>query len=382
MGVWERGSLDGTRRDSRVTPPSNQNVEEARVLYVEPDSAHLRLFQRAMAEEDCRTYTAASGKEALALLEDTAFAVVLVDLVLPDMGGMEFLARAGRTRPEAVKLLTVGRLDVDSLVEAVNKAGVFRILQKPWDGSFLRNSVRRAIVEHRRLVDAGLMMVRLNELNDKLQKLNRELDARVVERTGQLFLSLSKALDLRDTDTQWHSRRVALYTHRLAQELGITGDELVDIERGALLHDIGKIGVSDTILLKPGKLTEEEWTRMRLHTDLGAQLLKGIGFLDRARLLVLQHHERWDGQGYNQKLRGEKIFVGARIFAVIDTYDAITSDRPYRKAQEHEVALVEIRKGLGAQFDPAVVEAFCRIPKGEMLAIRERASHDSDPPHD
>jgi putative nucleotidyltransferase with HDIG domain len=335
-----------------------------------------------MANEDCVTVTATSGKQALALLEDTAFAVLLVDLVLPDMGGMEFLARAGRARPEAVKLLTVGRLDVDSLLEAVNKAGVFRILQKPWDGSFLRNSVRRAIVEHRRLVDAGLMMVRLNELNDRLQKLNRELDARVVERTGQLFLSLCNALDLRDTDTQWHSRRVALYAQRLAQELGITGEELIDIERGALLHDIGKIGVSDTILLKPGKLTEEEWVRMRLHADLGAQILKGIGFLDRARLLVQQHHERWDGQGYNQKLRGETIYVGARIFAVIDTYDAITSDRPYRKAQEHEVALVEIRKGRGSQFDPAVVEAFCRIPRAEIQLIRERASHDSDSPTD
>jgi putative nucleotidyltransferase with HDIG domain len=348
--------------------------EPSRVLYVDRDATQLVAFERAVRDESLECKTATTGREGLRALDETSFAVLLVDLVLPDMSAMEFLARAARLRPEAVRVLALDRLDPDTIVDAVNKVGVFRILQKPWDGSQLRNAVRRAVVQHRLLADNHLMAVRLQEVNEKLHGLNRELDGRVAERTSQLLLSLCNALDLRDTDTQWHSRRVALYTRRLCAELGLHGEELRDIERGALLHDIGKIGVSDTILLKPGKLTEDEWTSMRRHSLFGAQILAGIPFLLRARQLVAQHHERWDGRGYNSGLRGEQICIGARVFSVIDTYDAITSDRPYRKAMGHAQALLEIRKGRGTQFDPAVVDAFERVRAEDWDEIRRRSA--------
>ncbi|MBN1769829.1 MAG: HD domain-containing protein [Deltaproteobacteria bacterium] len=364
-------------RDSRAELRQTPSGEEPdRVLYVDPDATQLVTFQRTMRDEpvNCRAVT--TGREGLRLLDEAPHAVLLVDLVLPDMSGMEFLARASRLRPEAVRVLVLDRLDGETVCDAVNKVGVFRILQKPWDGSQLRNAVRRAVVQHRLLTDNHLMAIRLQEVNEKLHVLNRELDATVAERTSQLLLSLCNALDLRDTDTQWHSRRVALYTRRLATELGVAGEELRDIERGALLHDIGKIGVSDTILLKPGKLTEDEWTAMRRHSLFGAQILAGIPFLLRARQLVAQHHERWDGSGYNGGLRGTQICIGARIFAVIDTFDAITSDRPYRKALGHAHAVAEIRKGSGTQFDPAVVAAFERVRAEEWEEIRR---HSADP---
>src|SRR6185369_17612017 len=184
---------------------------------------------------------------------------------------------------------------------------------------------------------------------DELATINRELDRLVDERTGNLLHAMIAALDMRDSETQWHSRRVGLYARRLAEEIGLGGRELDDIERGAVLHDIGKIGVRDAVLLKPGPLDENEWKEMRRHPALGYEILKGIGFLERARLVPLHHQERFDGTGYPQGLKGGAICVGARVFAVVDTYDAITNDRPYRKCQTYEVARTEIAKCTGTQ---------------------------------
>lgn len=373
--MTEHGTVTGSTKDPRASSsPWVGKDAPVRVLYVDPDAVQLRHFHHTLAVDDCVVRTAERGTDGLRLLDDLAYAVVLCDAVLPDMGGIEFLARASRIRPDAARMLVIEHLDVETIVEAVNKIGVVAVIPKPWEGSYLRTAVRRGIVQHRMQTDAHLMVVRLNDMNERLHALNRELDGRVAERTAHLFLSLCNALDLRDTDTQWHSRRVALYARRLAIEMGIAGEEVVDIERGALLHDIGKIGVSDTILLKPGRLTEDEWVTMRRHADLGAQILDGILFLERARLVVQQHHERWDGGGYSQRLQGPGIYVGARIFAVIDAYDAITSDRPYRRALGHAEALAEIRAGRGTQFDPDVVDAFSRIPEADLSFIRERSS--------
>jgi putative nucleotidyltransferase with HDIG domain len=144
------------------------------------------------------------------------------------------------------------------------------------------------------------------------------------------------------------------------------------IIRGALLHDIGKIGIPDAILRKPGPLTEEEWTIMRQHPRIGYEMLKQIDFLKQAVPIILHHHERFDGRGYPAGLAEDQIPLGARIFAVADTYDAITSDRPYRKGRSHATAVEEVRKGCGTQFDPLVVEALLSLPEEELARIREQ----------
>jgi HD-GYP domain-containing protein (c-di-GMP phosphodiesterase class II) len=178
-------------------------------------------------------------------------------------------------------------------------------------------------------------------------------------------------LDYRDTETQWHSRRVSRFTRRIAEELGVSDErELRTIEMGSLLHDIGKIGVRDAVLLKPGPLDQEEWVEMREHPRLGWALLQRIEFLREASEIVLQHQERFDGSGYPAGLKGESIVLGARLFAVADTYDAITSDRPYRRAQPHAAAVTEIQRVSGTQLDPRVVRAFCAVPESEWVSIR------------
>jgi putative nucleotidyltransferase with HDIG domain len=181
--------------------------------------------------------------------------------------------------------------------------------------------------------------------------------------------ALVKALDAREKETRCHSLRVQRYSLRLTLEFDIEGLDLTNLGRGALLHDIGKIGISDAILLKPGKLTEAEWIEMKKHPALGFNILTGIQFLEGAADLVLHHHERYDGKGYPVGLKADQIPFGARLFSVVDTFDAMTSDRPYRKALSADYARQEIRRQSGHQFDPEIVRAFLRIPQYELEQI-------------
>lgn len=171
----------------------------------------------------------------------------------------------------------------------------------------------------------------------------------------------SRALDMRDRDTEGHTQRVTEMILRLAQEAGVRDEDLVHIRRGALLHDIGKMGIADSILLKPGPLTDEEWETMRRHPVMAFELLSPIAHLRAALDIPYCHHERWDGKGYPRGIAGESIPLAARIFAVADAYDAMTTDRPYRKARGHQEALDEIARLAGTQFDPRVVELFLKI---------------------
>jgi putative nucleotidyltransferase with HDIG domain len=184
------------------------------------------------------------------------------------------------------------------------------------------------------------------------------------------LLALASALDVREHSTGVHSQRVADYTLRLAKEMRITRPEELDvIWRGALLHDMGKIGIPDTVLLKPGPLTEEEWKVMRTHPEVGSRMLRKIDFLRKSSEIVLSHHERFDGKGYPRGLKGAHIPLGARLFAVIDVYDALTTDRVYHTARSHAEALENITEGDGTRFDPEVVAAFRKIPFDELREI-------------
>lgn len=182
---------------------------------------------------------------------------------------------------------------------------------------------------------------------------------------------LVTALDAREKETGKHSHRVARYTLLMAERMGLPKDECKIIYHGALLHDIGKIGVSDNILLKPDKLTEDEWIEMRKHPVIGHNILKNIDYFAEASEIVLTHEERYDGTGYPRSLRGEEIPLGSRLFVISDTIDAITFDRPYRKAKPFEVAMEEINAHLGTQFDPLAVSTFnkCAQELEELIHI-------------
>jgi putative nucleotidyltransferase with HDIG domain len=181
------------------------------------------------------------------------------------------------------------------------------------------------------------------------------------------------AADARDHETTGHSFRVALYAMALARSLGLPADLLKAIEWGALLHDVGKMAVPDNILRKEGPLTANEWHIMQQHPTWGFDMLAEVSFLQPAAIeIVYSHHERWDGHGYPRRLAGEQIPLAARIFAVVDTYDAITSDRPYRRARSHGAAIAELERVAGQQLDPTMVAAFQRLPELELRQLMER----------
>jgi len=308
--------------------------------------------------------------EALGFIESLGPSVIISDYMMPKMDGIAFLQRARTCAPHATRILCTAAEDFHVAQQAVNSGEVYRILSKPWRIPDLLATVRQAAEASRLREENEFLTAEVQQQNNQLRENTARLEEMVRERTDGLFEGLIAALDFRDTETQWHSRRVSLYARRLGQQVGLSEHDLTIVERGALLHDIGKIGIPDGILRKPGPLSSEEWVEMKRHPELGWQLLNRVDYLRPASLIVLQHHERWDAAGYPAGLGGNDIVIGARIFHIVDTLDAITTDRPYRRARSFEVASAEIVRCSGTQFDPHVVEAFLAVPSQDWEFIR------------
>ena len=347
-------------------------MEPGRVLVVDDDALILRALQRVLEAQGFSVSGRSHPADALEDLRSQPANLIISDYMMPGMNGVEFLTEARRVCPDAPRLLLTAANDFRVAAEAVNSGEVYRLLSKPWNHAELVSTVRQAyeVGELRR--QHARLTARVHEQNVELQRINRDLEGLVQERTRDLLDGMINALDYRDMETQWHSRRVSLYARRLAEAMGLSLVECNEVEMGALLHDIGKIGVRDSVLLKPGPLNQEEWEEMREHPAIGFRLLRSIDYLAGASQIVLQHQERWDGKGYPKGLAGKDIVIGARIFSVVDTLDAIRSDRPYRAGRSFPVALEEIRRCSGTQFDPDVVEAFASVPESGWEEIREQ----------
>ncbi len=343
------------------------------VLYVDDEPYVLRAFERIVERAGFEVTAVADPHVALDLLATGAFDAVCSDYRMDLMSGLDFLAEVGRRAPEAARILITAFHDFAIAVDAF-KVGVDRLVPKPWVPEMLVGVLEEAAEKvHLRRENERLQALLEDNLH-RMEGLNAALDVKLAHRTDQVIGSLVTALDYRDEETMAHSRRVSLMSRRVAAQMGLDGQLLTDIEWGGMLHDVGKIGVPDAILLKRGKLTPDEWTLMRRHVEIGFHMLRRIDFLQNAARVVADHHERWDGSGYPRGKRGDETFVGARIFAVADTFDAITSDRPYRPARSDAEAFAELRRVSGRQLDPACVEAFLAVPPDTWVAVRREAA--------
>ncbi|MDT5294194.1 MAG: cyclic di-GMP phosphodiesterase [Acidobacteriota bacterium] len=351
-------------------PPTNRAspVPRARLLIADEDAGVRRVLEGLLGREyECEAV--GSPVEALRLLGAGCFQLVLGGISFERMSGIEFIPRVRALSPETLVVIVGGSQDIACAVESM-RAGAFDYLLKPFDLARVEMAVRRAL-EHQRLVGAKLryetflermIAQRTGELDGALRSLESAY--------RQTLQALITALETRDSETHGHSERVVAFSLRLGREMRLDEDEMRSLEFGSLLHDIGKIGVPDAVLRKPARLDEAEWREMQLHPVHGRQILRGIEFLEGAARVVAQHHERWDGSGYPLGLKGVEIDLNARIFAVADAFDAITSDRVYRSGRPYESAAAELDRCAGVQFDPRVVAAFRAVPRDEWERMR------------
>jgi response regulator RpfG family c-di-GMP phosphodiesterase len=354
------------------------NKKSLSILIVDDDEAIRKiLFTNLSSEYTC--ITASSAAEAMTILTGMSFNLVLSDIHMPGASGLELCRYVRMQLPDTVVVMVSGLTDIDSAIEAMRQ-GAFDYVVKPFDLSQMALTINRALhyqglLAFKRHYEESLedtIRARTNELRSLNENLNQMLEV-LYSNYRATLRALAQALEAKDIETRGHSDRVVAYCLRIGKELGLTQKEMIGLEQGAMLHDIGKIGVRDSILRKTGALTSDEWVEMREHIQHGMLIIKGIDFLSGAQPIVGEHHEKYDGSGYPQGLSGDSIHIHARIFAVADAYDAITSDRPYRAAQSYDQARLEIIASSGTHFDPNVVTAFLNISETELYGIRERA---------
>ncbi len=351
------------------------------ILFVDDEVNILKALQRLLRAEPLNVLCASRPQEALELLGKTPAQVVVTDQRMPEMTGVELLAAVRERHPDVVRMMLTGYTEMNVAVEAINRGEIYRLITKPWNDDELKATIRQAF-DHS---DLKREIKRLNQVtreqNFKLQDMNRNLEGKVRERTKQLaekhqelrtayvqtIRALAEAVDAKDAYTRGHSERVGVYASKIARQMGFAKEFIERVYIAGLLHDVGKIGVRDAVITKPDRLTPEEYAEIKQHPEIGAKILEPVDFLADVVPCVRHHHEWYDGSsgGYPDRLAGDKIPLPSRIILVADTVEAMTSDRPYRKALPMDIVITELTKYSGSQFDPVCVDAFLTVLERE-----------------
>jgi putative nucleotidyltransferase with HDIG domain len=356
-------------------------MPQERILVVDDEESVRGVIAALLERSGYAATTTESAEEATARLQqDPDYDLVLSDIMMPGTNGLTLLDQICADYP-GMPVVMFSALNDFHVVTNAFRRGAIDYLLKPLKHAELESTVMWAI-EHGRLRKQNttyrqnlesIVSSRTGRLRSTMQDLERSYDI-TLEAMGD-------ALDLRDEETEGHSKRVTAYTIALAQAMGLESEELRVIARGAFLHDIGKIATPDSILLKPGRLNEQEMTIMKQHCERGYGIVRKIPFLREAAEIVYAHQERFDGAGYPRGLRGDEIPLGARIFAIADSLDAMTSDRPYRKGTTFAAAKEEIARCAGKQFDPQIVETFLAMPNETWSELRAETEKPSPSVH-
>jgi putative two-component system response regulator len=348
--------------------------DEKKILVVDDEDRNLRLMEALLAPLGYSVILAKSGLDALHLVEDEPPDLILLDVTMPGMDGFQVAERLKSN----VKTSVIPIVMVTALKEVADRVKAFEVgaddfINKPVDRMELRARVKS--------------LLKVKAYNDHLRRYQIELEEEVAQQTLELrkafqnekrrsletIYRLARAAEYKDDETGAHIKRMSHYSAIIAKKMELPEGTVEGILYAAPMHDIGKIGILDRILLKPGKLNASEWDIMRQHTVIGAKILEGSDapFIRLAEVIAMTHHEKWDGTGYPQGLKGESIPLAGRIVAIADVFDALTSKRPYKEAFSLEKAFAIIRKVSGSHFDPDVVDAFFICEK-EILAIKEK----------
>lgn len=350
-------------------------MAEAKVLVIDSDESVCNLIKSVLVPRGFEVSLAQTAKVGLQLYGESSPGLILMDLTIKDLDPRYFV-REIKKRDENLALIILGYADSFNLIQEAINLGASDYLYKPLRSDELYFKARHALESRKFAFNNSKSLRGIEERNISLQKQNLLLGRRIEESTKNLsrlyedlretymrtIKALAHAIDARDHYTYSHSDNVTRYAELIARQMGVDMLYIESIKDSCQLHDLGKIGVHDSILSKPDALTQEEFNEIKQHAEKGAQILEPLKFLDNVIDIVKHHHERWDGKGYPDGLKGEVIPLGARIMSVADSYDAMVSARPYRKVGlSVNEAIEEVRRNSGAQFDPVVVEAFLKV---------------------
>lgn len=319
-----------------------------KVLFLDDDVNILRAVARLFADTGMDITTTDDPFAALEMVASDEVAVVVSDNRMPAMEGTEFLARVRSMNPDTVRIMLTGYADFTSAVDAINRGGIYKFLMKPWNNSELVGAVREGLERYR--------LVKAMRTSDE-----------------PTLLSLARAIELKDPYTRGHCDSVAGYALAIGNAVGLTEDVLLQVRYGCWLHDCGKIGVPEAILNKPGPLTEEEYEIVKKHPEWGAELARQARLSEVVIDIIEHHHERFDGTGYPHGLRGQDIPMYVRIASIADVFDALTSDRSYRKRHSHIDAVGIVYSLKGTYFDPDLVEVFLELVAEAVIREKESA---------
>jgi putative two-component system response regulator len=352
--------------------PSSVNLTtdllQAKILIVDDQPPNVMLLQRMLVAEGYCNITATNYPTQVQQLQrDTRFDLILLDIRMPEMDGFQVmeLLRQDAGEDYLPILVLTAQTDEETRLRALS-FGARDFVTKPFSRPEVLNRIRN-------LLEVRLLHNQLRQQNNLLEQRVRERTMEIRDTQLEIIRRLGFAAEHRDNETGLHIIRMSKYCQSIAQEMGLSEAEVELILNASPMHDIGKLGIPDRVLLKPGKLDAEEWEIMKTHTSKGAEILEGhpSELLSTAKAIALYHHEKWDGSGYPGGIKGAQIPLAARIVAIADVFDALTSKRPYKEAWPLERALDEIRAGSGAHFDPAIVDAFFRITP-QIMAIMEK----------
>jgi response regulator RpfG family c-di-GMP phosphodiesterase len=310
--------------------------EEIKILCIDTDPKILKSLTRLFHEDPFSILTASTAAEGIELLSRDTVSVILSDNMLPGMTGIELLELAKSISPDSIRILMTGLADPDVAIAAINKGEIFKFIMKPWDNDEIRRIVCDSIAKYK-------IVLAIRNADDAS------------------ILSLAQTIELKDPYTKGHCERVAVFALMIADALNLNREKKKHIKYGSWLHDCGKIGVPELILNTPGPLDDEQFATVKRHARWGGDVVNTSRIPETVVNIAVYHHERFDGTGYPLGLSSTHIPVEARIVAIADAYDAMTSDRPYRKRLSHVAAIDALRKGKNATFDPTLVDIFVNI---------------------
>jgi len=340
-----------------------EEKQDGNILILDDDPDICSILSVLLKKEGYNITTVQNGASALSQIEEKSFNILLLDVRLPDMSGLEVLKRIKEKTPETTVIIMTGLSSMEAPIDLL-RYNVYDYLQKPLDIEKLKVIIKRGIekqrleIKNKNLINSLTKKnMELNKKIDEVLMLNKSLQALYLGTLGAVVATI----EAKDQYTKGHSDRVTNYAVSIAKELKLPEGHQELIRYACQLHDIGKVGIRDYIFAKSEKLSKEEWDEIKQHPTIAANILKPLEFLDKEIPIIKHHHERYDGRGYPEGLKMESIPLGAQIIAVADAFDAMTSDRPYRKAKSKDEAIEELKKNTGSQFNPIIVEAFLKV---------------------